>query len=366
MIYVHIPFCHSKCAYCDFYSIPDRRRMHATVERILEEFNIRKPELGEGPLCRTLYFGGGTPSILEPDLFSLLAHGLLRADECEEFTIEVNPEDVSEASATHWAACGVNRISMGIQSFDDKELRAVGRRHTAEDATKAFSVLRAAGFDNISCDLIYGLPGQSLESWVRSIQHLLALKPEHISAYCLSYEPGTLLTRRLEEGRIEEASEELVEAMYEHLCESLADAGFEHYEISNFALPGRKSRHNSAYWTGTPYLGLGPGAHSLDAGGVRRFNPSDIRAYTAPDGPFPICVIDEEDSRDRLNDKLITALRTAHGLNLAELEEHNRNELMNASAPFIKRGTLRLEDGRLVIPEKAWLQSDAILRELLF
>ncbi len=366
MIYVHIPFCHSKCAYCDFYSIADKRRVHATVDRIILEYKLRKNELGTAPPYPTLYFGGGTPSILDPESFEILAGNLYIPDECEEFTVEVNPEDVSPERAAHWRFCGVNRISMGIQSFIDSELRAVGRRHSAGEAADAFRVLRRAGFDNISCDLIYGLPGQSLLSWSESIEQLIELNPEHISAYCLSYEPGTLLSRRLEEGRIEEASEELVESMYSLMCDKFRTAGYIHYEISNFARPGRQSKHNSAYWTGQPYLGLGPGAHSLDANGIRRYNPSDIRAYTAPDAPFPICVIDEEDHRDRLNDKLITALRTAKGLDTKDLSENERTTLLDVAGPFIRNGTLNFRNNYLVIPEEEWLRSDAILRELLF
>lgn len=366
MIYVHIPFCHCKCAYCDFYSTPDTRRMEAVVERIVEEYSLRADELGGGP-SRTLYFGGGTPSILPPELFKRLAERLYRPGETEEFTIEVNPEDVTAEAVAYWRECGVNRVSMGIQSLRDAELRAVGRRHSAAEAIAAIHTLRDGGIDNLSCDLIYGLPEQSAETWRESVEGLLEERPEHISAYCLSYEEGTVLTRRLEQGRIEAASDELIEEMYSYLCARLREEGYEHYEISNFALPGRRSRHNSAYWTGVAYLGLGPGAHSLDFRGVRRFNPPDVRKYTDPSGPFPVAVVDEEDDTDRLNDKIITALRTAEGLQLeGALSGPECEELMERASGFIRRGELIAKDGRLSIPEESWLRSDAILRKLIF
>lgn len=365
MIYVHIPFCHSKCAYCDFYSTPDSRRMEAVAERILLEYSLRKDELGTEATSRTLYFGGGTPSILPLNLFSRLARGLYRPGETEEFTIEVNPEDVNPEAVAHWRREGVNRISMGIQSFVDSELQAVGRRHSAADAVRAIRTLRQGGIANLSCDLIYGLPGQTSESWQYSLECLLNEHPEHISAYCLSYEPGTLLTRRLEQGRITATDDDTIEEMYTRLCRSLSAGGYDHYEISNFALPGLRSKHNSAYWTGVPYLGLGPGAHSLDFRGVRRYNPPDIRLYTSGE-QFPVTAIDDEDDTDRLNDCLITALRTAEGLDISKLEPRRLEELSAKASPFTSRGLLVHADGRIRIPESAWLKSDGILRELLF
>lgn len=364
MIYVHVPFCHSKCFYCDFYSTPDLRRMEALTERVVEEYRLRRDELGAAP-APTLYFGGGTPSILPESDFARLAGALFRPGWTEEFTIEVNPEDVTPLKAAFWRSQGVNRVSMGVQSFVDEELKAVNRRHSAKDAINAYRTLRAAGIENISCDLIYGLPGQTVGSFRYSVQTILTLYPEHISAYCLSYEPGTVLSRRLEEERIQAASDELIEGMFGILCRMLADAGYEHYEISNFARPGYRSRHNSAYWTGTPYLGLGPGAHSLDSKGIRRYNPSDIRAYVSSES-FPVAIVDMEDETDRLNDCLITALRTADGLDLLTLEPAAREILMKSAAPFLSRGKLTLQGSTLRIPESAWLTSDAILRDLLF
>lgn len=363
MIYVHIPFCHAKCAYCDFYSTPDLRRMEALAERIIQEYQLRKDELTGAPSRNTLYFGGGTPSIMPTSLLGRIAHNLFRPEVTEEFTIEVNPEDVNAENVEAWRAIGVNRVSMGIQSFNDDELKAVGRRHSSREALEAIDILRKGGIDNLSCDLIYGLPGQTVESWKKSLETLISAAPEHISAYCLSYEPGTILTRRLQQGRISAASDETIEDMYAALCSGLRQAGYEHYEISNFGLPGRHSRHNSGYWTGEPYLGLGPGAHSLDSKGVRRFNRPNLREYLGDN--FPVAVVDEENSTDRINDRIITSLRTSDGLDPEDIPAEIRGEFLELCRPFLNNGTLIDDNGSLRIPEKEWLRSDSILREII-
>lgn len=364
-LYIHIPFCHAKCAYCDFYSVADRRRADALVDAIAREWPLRAAEIGGAGAVRTIYIGGGTPSCLSAAQFSRLADALPLGPGIEEFTIEVNPEDVSDDAVALWRSRGVDRVSMGIQSFDAGELRAIRRRHSPDDALRAVETLLRGGIDNLSCDLIYGLPGQSLASWESSLATLLGLGLKHFSAYCLSYEEGTLLHRQLREGRISAASDELIAAMYGSLCRAAAQAGFEHYEIANFARPGFRSRHNSRYWTATPYLGLGPGAHSCDAAGLRRFNPSDVRAYT--DGPLPVCIVDQEDATDRLNDMIITGLRTADGLDLSKVDPAGRRDILNSATPWISRGMLLCDAGgsRLSIPEEHWLISDAILRDLL-
>jgi len=364
-LYIHIPFCHAKCAYCDFYSVADRRRADAVVDAIIREWHLRADETGGAGAIRTIYIGGGTPSCLSAAQFVRLADALPVGPDIEEFTIEVNPEDVTPDAVAIWHSHGVNRVSMGIQSFDATELRTIRRRHSPRDALHAVDTLRRGGIDNLSCDLIYGLPGQSAESWERSLSTLLGLGLQHFSAYCLSYERGTLLYRQLHEGRIEAASDELISDMYGHLCRAAADAGFEHYEIANFARPGFRSRHNSRYWTATPYLGLGPGAHSCDAKGVRRFNPSDIRTYT--DGPLPVYLIDEEDDTDRINDLIITGLRTADGLSLAGIPPAVRTKILRNGAEYLSHKMLRLSpDGlSLTIPEQHWLISDAIIRTIM-
>jgi len=280
----------------------------------------------------------------------------------EEFTIEVNPEDVNPDAVGLWAAMGVNRVSMGVQSLVDSELKSVGRRHSADDAIHAIEILKSGGMENISADLIYGLPGQTCESFAFSLNRLLDTGIQHLSAYLLSYEPGTLLWRRLQRGLVEEASEEMAYSMYRMLCHVARDRGFNHYEISNFALPEMESRHNSAYWTLEPYLGLGPGAHSLGADGIRRYNEPSLKEYMLN----PVASIAEEETEEeRLDDFLLISLRTQSGLNLSRLNENRRSQLL-AAAENLPEGTLVREGDSLRIPESHWLRSDAIIRELLF
>ena len=355
-IYVHVPFCHAKCAYCDFYSIADSRRSDEYVEAVIQEYRSRRWELGGQPVA-TLYFGGGTPSVLDPKQFSRLAWELL-TPQVEEFTIEVNPEDVVAEKIEAWVNSGVNRVSMGVQSLVDSELKAVNRRHSARQALEAISRLKSFGISNISCDLIYGLPGQTEQTWVYSLDTLLEQGITHLSAYNLSFEEGTLLTLRLRKGLIEEASEELVEAMYTTLCRRASDAGFEHYEISNFAKAAFRSRHNSAYWNETPYLGLGPGAHSLDARGIRRYVPSNLKAYLSD--PGNAAVIDEETETDRINDRIFTALRTDSGLPVEQIPQQSRAVVQK----FVNQGLMVVKNGRVIIPEEHFLISDAIIREI--
>lgn len=357
-LYVHIPFCHSKCAYCDFYSVANHSRMKEVTRRIIKEFNTRRNEVGG---IRTLYFGGGTPSILPLDLFRSLAE-CLREDSISEFTIEVNPEDVTAEAVDAWTSAGVNRVSMGVQSFNAGELKAVRRRHTPDDAVRAYEIFRSGGIANISLDLIYGLPGQDFQSWKSSLDKLLAMRPEHFSAYCLSYEPGTLLYRRLERGETRQADDGLVEEMYIYLCSAAKRAGYGHYEISNFALPGRHSRHNSSYWDGTPYLGLGPGAHSCDNQGVRRINPADILTYLNSNPAF---IIEDENRDERVNDEIITGLRTARGLDLQKIDTDYCDEILANAATHLRCGNLVLDDSRLYIPERHWLIADAIMRDVI-
>lgn len=247
-LYIHVPYCRSKCAYCDFYSVAARSLdADRYVDAIAAELAARIDSYPH-PFS-TVYIGGGTPSVLPAQALSRLI-GLVapKAVSDAEITIEVNPDDIDRPLADLLAGSGVNRVSMGVQSLVDTELRAISRRHDALSAIEAVSTLRRAGIDNISCDLIYGLPGQTPASFARSIDRLLEIGPPHISAYLLSYEPGTRLTRDLEAGRISRASDTEACNYYHQLCDALSAAGYIHYEISNFALPGMHSRHNSSYW----------------------------------------------------------------------------------------------------------------------
>ena len=284
MIYVHVPFCRSFCTYCDFYSeVAARCRKAEDVlkqEKLFEEFSqalcaeavSRAGEISDE--VNTLYIGGGTPSVLPLSAFRALAGTLGEAKSFEEFTVEVNPEDIIEKGHEYVEGLlelGVNRISMGVQSFDDSVLKFMNRRHTAAEAVRAYAILEESGVRNISIDLIFGLPQLSMPQWRETLDKALAISsrgvlPQHISSYQLSVEPGSMLARLVEKGRWSEASEEVCQEQYAELCSVLASAGYNHYEISNFARPGYEARHNSAYWSHTPFVGLGPGAHSFVSG----------------------------------------------------------------------------------------------------
>ena len=373
-VYVHIPFCASRCSYCDFFStLSLREAAEPYVDAVIAEARLRCDELRGGPI-KTLYLGGGTPSQLPLPLLGRLVAGLkdaLDLSGVEEFTVEANPDDVTPAWCEAVKALGVNRVSMGVQSFEDDILRAIGRRHTAAQAVKAVENLRTAGISNISIDLIYGLPGQTLTSWGQSVNQALDLQPQHISAYGLTYEQGTRLWLQRERGEVNEVPEDVCLEMYRLLVKRLQAAGYEHYEISNFALPGYYSRHNSSYWDETPYLGLGAAAHSYD-GRVRRNNPCDLQLYmdTLAAGR-PACQEEEMQWWERYDERVMLGLRTACGVDADRLRQDFGDEVwqhfIHEAQPHITAGHLRIENGtRYVLTPDGIMLSDAIIRDLLW
>ncbi len=364
-LYIHIPFCHSKCAYCDFYSVPQHGMAAGFVDALCNELDTRLASWH----CEisTVYIGGGTPSVLTDEMLSRII-GRLPRHEFEEFTIEVNPEDVTPARGRAWREMGIDRVSMGVQSLDDNILRAIGRRHSAGEAIEAFSMLRESGFTNISLDLIYGLPGLSVEGWRETLRRILDLQPEHLSAYSLSYEQGTRLNAMRLAGKIAETPAEEVERMYEILTKAAREAGYNHYEISNFSLPGHEAVHNSRYWDMTPYLGIGPGAHGWD-GATRFYNIPSIKEYIAGDGLGSLR-IEEENESERFNDMVFTALRTSAGLDLAKVSaafgaERSDEILRTARRRHLSAGNVILTPGRLIIPESRWLISNDIISDFM-
>lgn len=373
-IYVHIPFCASRCSYCDFFSTLKLSEMGAQyVEALLAEASLRHGEL-RGETVTTLYLGGGTPSQLPLPLLSRLINGLgeiIDLTQVEEFTIEANPDDVSREWCAGVKSLGVNRVSMGVQSFEDPILRLIGRRHTATQVADAIHNLRDAGIDNVSIDLIYGLPGQTVESWKESVRQAIALRPKHISAYGLTYEPGTRLWRQRERGEIAEVPEDDCLAMYRILVGDLRDAGLEHYEISNFALPGYHSRHNSSYWNDTSYLGLGAAAHSYD-GTTRRSNPHDLNVYISKVMAGELaCEIEEMTRWERYDERVMLGLRTARGVNADGLREDFGDRawrhFVRESEPHIAAGNMRVVDGnRYVLTDDGIMLSDSIIRDLMW
>ena len=358
MIYIHVPFCKSFCTYCDFYSeIAEDKLFGPYTEQLCAEIRRRAGEIDDS--LKTLYFGGGTPSLLP---LSSLTRILLTLEECghggpyTEFTMEVNPEDIVEKGLPYvqnLKALGVNRVSIGVQSFDDNLLQWMNRRHNAERAREAFRLVREAGFDNISLDLIFGLSNLSDSVWEATIDQAVALNPEHISCYQLTVEGDSVLAHRLEAGEYEEASDECCHRQYDILCRKLADAGFVHYEISNFAKPGYEAIHNSGYWSRKPYVGLGPAAHSFSGRG-RSWNEATLTDYAHTEESLSV--------EDEKVETLMLGLRTARGVDLDFLQGNCQD--MDIFR-LIEAGALQQEGRRIRIPEDHFFVSDEIIRELI-
>ena len=364
-IYVHIPFCRSRCIYCGFFSTTLPGRYQRYVDAIGREWQLRRGELTEP--VRTIYIGGGTPSVLPmrqlDQLFRSLGDALTTA---EEVTLECNPDDVTPDFAHALASLPVDRVSMGAQTFSDERLRFLRRRHTARQVGEAVSRLRQAGIGNVSLDLIYGFPSETLAEWHSDIDAALSLGPDHLSAYALSYEEGTPLSAMLQRGEVSEADEELSRQMYYDLIDRLAAAGFEHYEISNFARPQRRSRHNSAYWNHTPYVGLGAAAHSYDGLRRRQWNVSDVDAYMAGVESGALLTGHETlDEQSFYNDLLMTALRTCEGLSLSRLTPPQRDYCLAAARPFLADALLVRCDDALRLTRRGLFVSDMVIAELM-
>lgn len=415
MIYLHVPFCGSFCTYCDFYSeiCRSRQAFNEYADAVIAEIRDRRKELemnmSAQDAVNTLYIGGGTPSVLPLDVLSRIVGAVSQTERLslvtepvevttptelfDEFTVEVNPEDIVEKGREYvrgLLALGVNRISMGIQSFNDDILRWMNRRHDAGNAVKAFHILRESGVLNISIDLIFGISQLTDETWKDTIEKALELSPEHISAYQLSIEEGSALAKMVADGRYVEASEEQCRHQYDVLCQTLRQAGYHHYEISNFAKPGFEAVHNSAYWHRAPYIGLGPGAHSL-TGNVRSWNSQELphrqQDETSSCNPDRIsscnpdstsCQTSSRNPSGKLAtysrnfetlspedirvERIMLSLRTDKGLEAAELYSLVDRAVINS---LLSEGALEKQGGSIRIPESRLFTSDEILRELI-
>ena len=409
MIYLHVPFCGSFCTYCDFYSeiCRSRQAFNEYADAVIAEIRDRRKELemnmSAQDAVNTLYIGGGTPSVLPLDVLSRIVGAVSQTERLslvtepvevttptelfDEFTVEVNPEDIVEKGREYvrgLLALGVNRISMGIQSFNDDILRWMNRRHDAGNAVKAFHILRESGVRNISIDLIFGISQLTDETWKDTIEKALELSPEHISAYQLSIEEGSALAKMVADGRYVEASEEQCRWQYDILCRCLGRSGYHHYEISNFAKPGFEAVHNSAYWRRAPYIGLGPGAHSL-TGNVRSWNSQELphrqQDETSSCNPDRIsscnpdstpCQTSSRNPSGKLAtysrnfetlspedirvERIMLSLRTDKGLKAAELYSLADRAVIHS---------LLKQDGSIRIPESRLFTSDEIIRELI-
>ena len=357
MIYVHVPFCRSFCTYCDFYSeVVCRGRDADAVGRycseVCAEIDIRRDEIEKTLGCNTLYIGGGTPSVLPLSVLEAIV-GRLDYGPYDEFTVEVNPEDVVDGGTEY--ACGlvrmgVPRVSMGVQSLDDVVLRRMNRRHDSDSARKAVSILRGCGIDNISIDLIFGGLGVDMDKLESTLAGFVSLSPEHISAYQLSVEDGSALASMVARGEYEELSDDECRMQYELVCRSLEAAGYEHYEISNWAKPGKRAVHNSAYWKRLPYVGLGPAAHSFD-GEHRSWNTS-VRSGWSRESE----TLTPEQARE---EAVMLGLRTSDGIEPGLCDPDMTERLLH-------QGLLvrQPETGRLRVPESQMFVSDSIIEML--
>lgn len=415
MIYLHVPFCGSFCTYCDFYSeiCRSRQAFNEYADAVIAEIRDRRKELemnmSAQDAVNTLYIGGGTPSVLPLDVLSRIVGAVSQTEQLslvtepvevttptelfDEFTVEVNPEDIVEKGLEYvrgLLALGVNRISMGIQSFNDDILRWMNRRHDAGNAVKAFHILRESGVRNISIDLIFGISQLTDETWKDTIEKALELSPEHISAYQLSIEEGSALAKMVADGRYVEASEEQCRRQYDILCRCLGRSGYHHYEISNFAKPGFEAVHNSAYWRRAPYIGLGPGAHSL-TGNVRSWNSQELphrqQDETSSCNPDRISSCNPDSTscqtsslnpsgklatysrnfetlspEDIRVERIMLSLRTDKGLKATELYSLTDSTVVDA---LLSEGALERQGGSIRIPESRLFTSDEIVRELI-
>ena len=367
MVYIHIPFCKSRCIYCDFYSTTLGKDVMTSYAQALEREMCLRKQYIQCTRVHSLYIGGGTPSLLPTkvlkDIFASVSRHFTLAPNAE-VTIEANPDDVTPEWLRALSGTPVNRISMGAQTFNDSLLSFLGRRHNAQQIADAVQTCKEAGITNISLDLIYGLPGQTMEDWQHDVKSALSLDITHLSAYALSYEDGTRLDAMLRKGLIQEADEELSRQMYEHLLTATKEAGFLHYEISNFALPGFHSRHNSRYWQGVPYLGLGAGAHSYNGFRERRANLPDIRAYIAATGDVPY-ETEELSPEELYNEFIMTRLRTSDGIPLSELSPEDYHYCLSMAAPHLAHRLLSIQDEHLRLTQEGIFTSNDIISDLL-
>lgn len=370
-IYLHIPFCKSRCIYCDFYSTTRSECQQHYVRALCRELSERKDYL-KGEPVQTIYFGGGTPSQLGGESLSLIFATIEKyygLNDCKEITLEANPDDLTPAYLQMLKSLPVNRISMGVQTFNDETLKLLNRRHNSNEAIRVVELCREAGFSNISIDLIYGLPGETVEQWEKDLQQAVLLHPNHISAYSLTYEENTPIFRMRKEHLIKEVDEQSSVLFYSLLMERLKEAGYEHYEISNFCLPNQYSRHNSSYWQGTPYLGCGTAAHSFN-GSEREWNVADLDTYIAGMEKGERKYESEQLTAGmRYNEYVITSLRTSRGIDIKRLRSKFGDEMyrycLRMADSYLKNGKLEQVGDYLKLSRKGIFISDGIMSDLL-
>jgi oxygen-independent coproporphyrinogen-3 oxidase len=368
--YIHIPFCRKACRYCDFFFTVSMRYMEDFTTSLVEEIRQRASQEGKISL-ESLYLGGGTPSMLRKEYLERIMEEIrchFSITEDAEITIECNPDDLDRSNLSRLKRLGFNRLSIGIQSFHQRDLELLNRSHDTIAAERSVKLAASEGFKNITADLIYGIPGQTTGEWEENLDKLLALPVDHLSAYHLTFEEGTVFDHWRKKGRIEPVTDEYSLNLYQVLREKMESFGFEHYEISNFARKGYRSVHNSRYWSGKPYLGFGPSAHSFD-GNARSWNISSLKIYM--DGIMKGIPVSEREvlgTREMYHDFLIMKLRTREGIEKKALEqefgEKINGHFRHHSARFVQEGVMVEEDDRVFIDPAHWMLSDHVVREL--
>jgi len=373
-LYVHVPFCRAICPYCDFYSIVSKTFQ---TSQYIEAIENEIKSLNNSPFSKfnygSLFFGGGTPSLLQADEFekimNLINSGFSIANNAEA-TIECNPTSLDIEKLNQYRSFGINRISLGAQSFNDDHLKTLGRIHDSNTAVKSYEIVRAAGFDNVSIDLIYGIPGQSLKDWSNDLEKGIELAPEHISGYNLIIEPNTLFGKMYDNGEIKPPPDNVQEKMYQLLNNKLTDAGLHRYEISNFAKDGYESVHNLKYWRSDPYLGLGPSAVSAD-GKRRTRNVSDLKSHIENMNKESYEAFETEriDHNKAITEKIMMGLRLTEGVSITELKDKFGYDISaekeNELTDLVKTKFVNIENDRIAITEKGLYISDSIILRLI-
>jgi oxygen-independent coproporphyrinogen III oxidase len=370
-IYIHIPFCKKLCNYCDFYHVISNDDHSDFIKALLSETEIRKDYAGTEPIS-TIYFGGGTPSVLQASEIKIILDKLKKNFKVEpgsEITFEINPDDTDSGYLDQLKQTGINRISMGVQSWDDNDLKFLNRRHTGAQALSAVDQVFKAGFNNVTIDLIYGMPGMTPEKWASNLDLALSAGITHLSAYHLTIEPGTVFGKMKEKGLLHEIDEEESTAQFNILIDKMTAAGFIHYEISNFGKPGYFSVHNTNYWKQVPYLGLGPSAHSFNRYS-RQWNIRDLKKYiNYIKKGRDFFEREELDMKTRFNEYIMTSLRTMWGIDLEYVERTFEKEgydyVINMAGKFIGYGMMKQEKNTLVLSNQGKMISDNIISEFM-
>ena len=368
-IYVHIPFCKQACTYCDFHFSTQIKHQDKLVEALCLEVSSRASELSD-PIS-SIYFGGGSPSILTHENLKKISSQITKSFDTSqvlEITLESNPDDHSAENLMFWKSIGINRLSIGIQSFIDRDLKFMNRAHNANEAADCVAKAKNAGFEHLTIDLIYGIPNQTEIEWKSNVEQAIALRVDHISAYCLTVESKTALAHLVNSKKVTEKSEEEIESEYLLLHQLLERSGFDHYEISNFAKLGSKAIHNSNYWSGKPYLGFGPSAHSFDGNIKRSWNVSNNASYIKAIKEITSYSESEQlTDNERANEQIMTGLRRKNGVSIDGWTKSIISEFQQNldQMPLALRERLLISETNVSIQPESWLMADAIIRDLI-